>query len=121
VKDDSLGSVGGSKAAALNAGQALPSREEVESKTQSAKSKADARKRDAEARRAQVAREIAGEGDGQPSDENASGEAPERDLEAENADLRARLAALEASSNRKPVTTVKTAKRVAATVSEGVA
>jgi hypothetical protein len=45
VQDDSLGISGGSKAIAMNAGQSLPSREEAEAKSVSAKESAEARKK----------------------------------------------------------------------------
>jgi hypothetical protein len=117
VKDDSLGSAGGSKAAAMNAGQVFPSRAEVESKTADAKAKADARKREAVARRASVV-----EGDGEAGgvgllDAETTPAGDGGALAKENAELRARLAALEAKGSkvkRRPVTSVKTAKRVLA-------
>jgi len=55
VRDDSLGYEGGSKAAALNAGQRLPSLDEVKAKEDTARQLAEARKRDAEAKRAVLA------------------------------------------------------------------
>ena len=54
VHDDSLGVSGGSKAAALNAGQKLPSRTEVEANEASVRQQAEARKKQAEAKRVQV-------------------------------------------------------------------
>jgi hypothetical protein len=51
VKDDSLGSVAGSRATALNAGQPIPSRDAVEAKTAVAKARADERKKEVETRR----------------------------------------------------------------------
>jgi hypothetical protein len=52
VRDDSLGYEGGSKAAALNAGQRLPSLDDVRAKEDTARQLAEARKRDAESKRA---------------------------------------------------------------------
>lgn len=126
VKDDSLGSVaGGSRAAAMNAGQVIPSRAEVEAKTAAAKAAADARKRDADARRAKTVQEgsEAGEGDvglldAEKTPTGAAGAVPgaseggEVGKDAEIAALKAKLAALEGKSKRKPVTSVKMAKRV---------
>lgn len=114
VRDDSLGSAGGSKAVAMNAGQALPSRDSVAAKTASAKAQADARKRDAEARRVQAEAE---DGVGLlDAEETPAGSVPANDLAAENAALRAQLAALQgkgsSKAKRRPVTSVKTAKRV---------
>jgi len=51
VHDDSLGVEGGSKAAALNAGQKLPSLDEVRAKEDAAHQLAEARKKAAEAKR----------------------------------------------------------------------
>jgi len=51
VRDDSLGYEGGSKAAALNAGQKLPSLEEVKAKEDAARQLAESRKKAVEARR----------------------------------------------------------------------
>jgi len=115
TKDDSLGSAGGSKAMALNAGQVIPSRAQVEARTPDAKAKADARKREAEARRRQAAQEAGEGGDegvGLLEAEKTPGGASRKGLEAENAALRARIAALESKAKRKPVTTVRTAKKV---------
>jgi hypothetical protein len=52
VRDDSLGAEGGSKAASLNAGQKLPTLDEVKAKEEKAKQLADVRKKEAEAKRA---------------------------------------------------------------------
>lgn len=54
VRDDSLGVDGGSKAAALNAGQKLPSRAEIEARESSVRAAAEARKKEAESKRVQV-------------------------------------------------------------------
>ena len=51
VRDDSLGYEGGSKAAALNAGQKLPSLDEVKAKEDGAHQLAEARKKAADAKR----------------------------------------------------------------------
>jgi len=51
VRDDSLGYEGGSKAAALNASQKLPSLEEVKAKEDAARQLAESRKKAVEARR----------------------------------------------------------------------
>jgi hypothetical protein len=55
VRDDSLGYEGGSKAAALNAGQRLPSLAEVKTKEETSRQLAESRKREAEAKRAVLA------------------------------------------------------------------
>lgn len=80
VRDDSLGSAGGSRAAALNAGQIIKSRDEIEAQTDSAKAAADARKREVEARRKSVA--------------------PVETPDDEIATLRAKIAQLEAKKNK---------------------
>jgi hypothetical protein len=54
IRDDSLGVEGGSKSVALNAGQKLPSRQEVESRESIARQQADIRKKAAEAKRGDV-------------------------------------------------------------------
>jgi len=54
VRDDSLGVDGGSKASALNAGQKLPTRAEVEAREANVRQQAADRKADAEAKRVQV-------------------------------------------------------------------
>jgi len=125
VKDDSLGSVaGGSRAAAMNAGQVIPSRAEVEAKTAAAKAAADVRKREAESKRSQVSQEGSGADEGdvgllevEKTPTGASVVVPEAvagaesDKDAEIAELKAKLASLE-GNKRKPVTRVKMAKRV---------
>lgn len=120
VKDDSLGSAGGSKAAAMNAGQVLPSRATVEAKTDDAKAKAAARKAEAEALRARMAKE-AGE---MESESPVAGEAAEEateapeagsgaDKDAQIAALQAQLAELKAGKiKRVPVRRIKQAKKV---------
>jgi hypothetical protein len=121
VKDDSLGSGGGSKAMAMNAGQVLPSRAQVEAKTEGAKAAAEARKKDIEAKRkSQMPQEAPGDDEGAvgllnaektPTGEpRAAAEAPGGDSakDREIADLKARLASLE----RVPVTSPRAARKV---------
>ena len=126
VKDDSLGSGAGSKAVALNAGQSLPSRDDVEAKTASAKAAAEARKRDAELRRGKTVQEApeSDEGsvgllkaektpDGAPK---AAAAAP--DKASRIAALKAQLEALEGEAEApKPV--AKPVQKVAKKVLEG--
>lgn len=126
VKDDSLGSVaGGSRAPAMNAGQPLPRREEIEAKMPAAKAAAAARKKEVEARRAEMPKEGSEEGKGgvglleaESTPTGAPGGVPGASKgtadakDAEIADLKARLAALERTLKRKPVTSVKTARKV---------
>ena len=122
VKDDSLGSIGGSKAAALNAGQSLPSREEVEAKTEDAKAKAEARKKEADALRARMAQE-AGEfeaespvaGDTVEEATGVSEAVSGDDRDAQIASLQAQLAALQGGVKRgrgRPKGSVKKAVKV---------
>ena len=122
VKDDSLGSVAGSRGAALNAGQPLPSREQVEAKTPNAKAKADARKKEVDALRARMAKEAgevqaaspttADDSEAATGDSGASG--GDSDKDAEIAALKAQIAAMQAGKGGKrvPVRRAKVAKKV---------
>jgi len=105
VRDDSLGSVAGSKGMSMNAGQALPSRAEVEAKTDGAKATAAARKKEVDALRAKTASEASeldaesslggGESEGsQGAPEGVSG--GDTAVQRENAELKAKIAKLEA-------------------------
>lgn len=122
VKDDSLGSAGGSKATAMNAGQSFPSRSSVESKTASAKAQADARKREADARRTQVEADEGAVGLLDAEETPAGSSASENTLASENAKLRAQLAALQKpkkSHHKKKVTPAPVVKTVTKVVGEG--
>jgi len=100
VKNDSLGSVVGSNAMPLNAGQPLPSRSEVEAKTDSAKALAAARKAEIEAKRGKVASEI------------EDGDIVSEDIEtASNGGTSASVGVSE-NVERVPVTKAKQAKKV---------
>lgn len=110
VRDDSLGSAGGSKSVSLNAGQHLPSREEADSRLADKRLEADARKREADIRRraAGIEEPNEGKGDGSGDSQEASSGVPEASarvqapvptgdaaLRAENAELKARMERLE--------------------------
>lgn len=141
VKDDSLGAGVSKSAIPLNAGQVLPSREVVEAKSEEAKALADARKKQAEKARQvdgvvpEVA-EVAEEPEGAPVDDegpiseedaeimsgsdSASIEMEDGDTDADKdaeiAQLKAKIAALEANnakppSARVPVTVLAQARK----------
>jgi hypothetical protein len=61
VRDDSLGVDGGSRAAALNAGQKLPTRDEIEAREGIVRAEAAARKKAAEAKRVVVSGDAEGD------------------------------------------------------------
>lgn len=117
VQDDSLGSGLGQKTISMNAGQVLPSREEVEARTEAIKARAEARKQEVSMNRKAAVKtedeQIAGAIDAELTvrpvtnrSEEVDPETPaatvviepktqEPDLRKENEELKARLAKLE--------------------------
>lgn len=115
VEDDgTCGVTGGSKASALNAGQSIPKRDEVDAKSEQVAAEKEARRREIEANRKansiespevlDEATEAAG-GDSEPSEGVAEVAAESSDdIDAQIAALQAKKAAMEDGVDRSPVT-----------------
>ena len=127
VQDDGTCSIsGGSKAAAMNAGQPLPSREAVEAKTEQVEAEKEARRKEIEANREANGIESPKVADEAPEGDSGapegSSEAPpvqgmvaeetESDIDAQIAALQAKKAAMQDGVDRVPVTDEKTADAV---------
>ena len=136
VQDDSLGSGVSKTAVPLNAGQALPSRESVEAKSEEARAMADARKKEVEMKRKASGIDVPSENapmqakempvqTATPTPEKGEAavgiEMGENDTDAskevEITTLKARIAALEAEAKkpmaeRRPVTSPERAKEI---------
>jgi len=108
--DGSCGVTGGSRGAALNAGQSLTSREDVESKTEIVEAEKEARRREIESNRKSSGTEVPDEA---PKAPEATPEVPkaapeaapetEVDIDAQIAALQAKKAAMSDGVDRNPV------------------
>lgn len=136
VQDDSLGTGVSRTATPLNAGQAIPSRESMDAKSEEARAIADARKRESEMRRKSAGVDVPSENVVAPEAKAPAVEVPapapamgegvvgiemgaddsDASKEGEIAALKAKIAALEATAAqknvRRPVTTAERAKEI---------